>query len=349
MPVETRIQLRRDTAANWTSVNPVLSSAEVGVESDTLRMKVGNGSSAWNALPYSAAGTATSATTATNIAGGAAGSIPFQTSANTTSLLAAGAANRVLIMNGSGTAPVWGQPKLDVFAATTSAELRNTITDNTGTGALVFASSPSLTTPVIGSAGANFAGSTSGSTNVRASATASGTLTFPAETGTVATREWTTSNMVTRSGDTMTGNLAMGSNNISGVNALTATTATVTTGVISNLRVGASGYLNGNGTGSNVSASATIPVGDLSGTLPVGSGGTGRTTLTAGNYLTGNGSSAINSVSSIPFSDISDRGNANFDAGSLRNWGSLSTNTKIFVQSATPSSNLTDGDLWFYG
>lgn len=42
-----------------------------------------------------------------------------------------------------------------------------------------------FTTPTVGSGGANFSGSTSGSTNLRASATASGTLTLPAETGTL--------------------------------------------------------------------------------------------------------------------------------------------------------------------
>lgn len=42
-----------------------------------------------------------------------------------------------------------------------------------------------LTTPSVGSGGANFSGSSSGSTNLRASAIASGTLTLPAETGTL--------------------------------------------------------------------------------------------------------------------------------------------------------------------
>jgi len=48
----TKIQLRRDTAANWTSNNPTLSSGEVGVETDTLKFKIGDGSTAWTALTY---------------------------------------------------------------------------------------------------------------------------------------------------------------------------------------------------------------------------------------------------------------------------------------------------------
>lgn len=47
------IQLRRDTAANWASVNPVLEAGEMGYESDTNQVKVGNGYHAWNVLPYS--------------------------------------------------------------------------------------------------------------------------------------------------------------------------------------------------------------------------------------------------------------------------------------------------------
>lgn len=51
MPVVT-IQLRRDLAANWTSVNPVLHQGEVGVETDTDLAKIGNGTSTWTALSY---------------------------------------------------------------------------------------------------------------------------------------------------------------------------------------------------------------------------------------------------------------------------------------------------------
>jgi len=40
--------------------------------------------------------------------------------------------------------------KLDFFAATTSAELKTVISDETGTGALVFGTSPTLVTPALG-------------------------------------------------------------------------------------------------------------------------------------------------------------------------------------------------------
>ena len=52
MPAKAIIQQRRDTAAQWTSVNPVLASGEIGVETDTLNFKIGNGTSTWTQLSY---------------------------------------------------------------------------------------------------------------------------------------------------------------------------------------------------------------------------------------------------------------------------------------------------------
>jgi len=48
----TRIQVRRDLAANWTSNNPTLASGEIGLETDTRKWKIGNGSSNWTSLEY---------------------------------------------------------------------------------------------------------------------------------------------------------------------------------------------------------------------------------------------------------------------------------------------------------
>ena len=52
MPAQTVIQIRRDTGANWTSVDPILASGEIGFETDTNQLKVGNGSDEWSVLPY---------------------------------------------------------------------------------------------------------------------------------------------------------------------------------------------------------------------------------------------------------------------------------------------------------
>jgi hypothetical protein len=47
-----KIQLRRDIAANWTANNPLLLNGEVGIETDTLKFKVGNGTQRWNAIEF---------------------------------------------------------------------------------------------------------------------------------------------------------------------------------------------------------------------------------------------------------------------------------------------------------
>lgn len=79
---------------------------------------------------------------------------------------------------GTGVATFLGTPS--------SANLIAAVTDETGSGALVFGTSPTLTTPTIGSAGFTLNGSTSGTTIVKANATAGGwTLTLPSSAGTV--------------------------------------------------------------------------------------------------------------------------------------------------------------------
>lgn len=48
-------RIRRDTAANWSAANPVLALGEPGVETDTRRVKYGDGMTAWTALGYASA------------------------------------------------------------------------------------------------------------------------------------------------------------------------------------------------------------------------------------------------------------------------------------------------------
>jgi len=48
----TQIQFRRDIAINWTDTNPVLAEGELGYETDTKQFKIGDGTTAWNQLPY---------------------------------------------------------------------------------------------------------------------------------------------------------------------------------------------------------------------------------------------------------------------------------------------------------
>ena len=71
MAVVTQIQVRRGTASQWTSANPTLAAGELGFETDTNKIKCGNGSTAWNSLAYlNNDGDITGVTAGTGISGG---------------------------------------------------------------------------------------------------------------------------------------------------------------------------------------------------------------------------------------------------------------------------------------
>lgn len=85
MAVITQVQVRRGTAAQWTSANPTLASGEWGYESDTGKVKIGNGSTVWTSLSYTGAatGTVTSIVASTGLTGGtitSTGTIAIDTS-----------------------------------------------------------------------------------------------------------------------------------------------------------------------------------------------------------------------------------------------------------------------------
>lgn len=54
MPIQ--YQYRRGLAADWTTNNTILASGEPGYETDTGKMKIGNGTTAWTSLGYSVTG-----------------------------------------------------------------------------------------------------------------------------------------------------------------------------------------------------------------------------------------------------------------------------------------------------
>ena len=51
--MSTRIRFRRDTAANWTSADPTLTTGELGYETNTGKFKIGDNTTAWTSLAYS--------------------------------------------------------------------------------------------------------------------------------------------------------------------------------------------------------------------------------------------------------------------------------------------------------
>jgi len=70
MAVVTQIQVRRGTASQWTSANPTLAAGEWGLETDTGKVKIGDGTTAWTGLSYKGTGTVTSVAGGTGISGG---------------------------------------------------------------------------------------------------------------------------------------------------------------------------------------------------------------------------------------------------------------------------------------
>jgi hypothetical protein len=119
MPVVTQIQIRRGTAAQWTSTNPTLASGEQGFETDTGKMKIGNGATAWNSLAYLGAGTVTSITAGTGLSGGtitSTGTIAIDTATTVDLSTAQTLTNKTL------TTPVITNPKITLtYSAKTAA------------------------------------------------------------------------------------------------------------------------------------------------------------------------------------------------------------------------------------
>ena len=50
--LNTTFKLKRGTASRWAEVNPILAQGEPGFILDENRLKIGDGQTAWNDLPY---------------------------------------------------------------------------------------------------------------------------------------------------------------------------------------------------------------------------------------------------------------------------------------------------------
>jgi hypothetical protein len=86
---------------------------------------------------------------------------------------------------GSGGTVAYVADKLSAFAATTSAELAGVISDETGTGVLVFSNSPTLVTPTLGAALATSITATSGNLDIAAASGNNSVNLVPTGTGSV--------------------------------------------------------------------------------------------------------------------------------------------------------------------
>lgn len=114
--LDTRIQQKSDTSSNWTSSNPVLLRGELGFETDTLKFKIGNGTSHYNSLDYFPAvssitiqgdGGAILVDSSSPITESGTRKVSHATTAGYKHIPAGGSSGQVLMWSSSGTA-TWG-------------------------------------------------------------------------------------------------------------------------------------------------------------------------------------------------------------------------------------------------
>jgi hypothetical protein len=156
------------------------------------------------------------------------------------------------------------------LATPTSANLASAVSDETGSGALVFANSPSLTSPNLNTPSAVIL---TNATGLPTAGLVDNAVTDPK------LRDSSALSVIGRS--------------------------TNSTGDPADIAAGSDHQvLRRSGTTLGFGAINLASTNAVSGTLPVGNGGTGATTFTAGTYLKGNGTSAIATQSGIPAGDI---------------------------------------------
>lgn len=134
-------RIRRDTAGNWTSVNPKLALGEPGLETDTRLVKYGDGATLWKDLPYANAFAAVKLLTARTINGR-----PFD-----------GTANIIITVNNDD----WSGTDLSVANGGTGASSASAARSNLGVGSLGTQNSDTVSItggdigPLVGFGGSN--------------------------------------------------------------------------------------------------------------------------------------------------------------------------------------------------
>jgi hypothetical protein len=300
-----QIQLRRGTASQWTAANTLLAQGEIGLETDTSKLKLGDGSTLWNSLSYFSAGSGVTAVTATSPVASSGGLTPVISLSSgygdTLNPYASKTANFFLAApNGSAGVPT--------FRAVVAADIPTLNQNTTGSAATLTTGRTVAITGDLAYTSPSF----DGSTNVTA-------------TGTLAT---VNTNVGSFTNATLTVNgkglITAASSGTAPVTSVTATSPVASTGgatpdiSMPAATTSVSGYLtstdwttfNGKGSGTVTSVAATVPsflsvAGSpittsgtlaitLSGTaLPIANGGTGATTLAGASITTYTGTETL--------------------------------------------------------